>query len=68
MKQLELNQLEALQGGASSGWWAGVACGAGIMGTALLFSNPVTGTAAAMGSGFIVGSLIGTCAGLLSIN
>ncbi|GEM_PF-2522920 len=63
MKQLEMVQMEDLQGG---GKWGGFSCGLAIVGTLALFSNPITGTAAAMGSGFIVGSLVGTCAGLLS--
>jgi hypothetical protein len=62
--QPTLDQMELLEGG---GYWGGFACGMAIVGTAALFSNPITGTAAAMGGGFVVGTLIGSCAGLLSI-
>lgn len=45
----------------------GFTCTAAIIGAGLLYSNPVTGTIAAMGSGFIWGSLAGACGGLLYI-
>jgi hypothetical protein len=69
MTTLCLEEMHNLHGGKTPNrdWGIGFACGGAILGAALLYSNPVTGTLAAMGSGFIVGSLAGSCAGLLSL-
>ena len=63
MKKLSSDQLALVNG---QGFWGGVTCGVATLGVAALFSNPITGTAAAMGSGALVGSLVGACAGLLT--
>jgi hypothetical protein len=62
MKKLSSQQLSQIEG---DGLWGGFACGLAVIGVAALFTNPVTGTAAAMGSGALVGGLVGACAGLL---
>jgi hypothetical protein len=63
----EMNDLHGRGKYPNKDWGIGFTCGATLFGAALLYSNPVTGTLAAMGSGFILGSLAGSCAGLLSL-
>jgi hypothetical protein len=57
------NAMADLQGGTL---WGGFACAGAVIGAGLLYSNPATGTLAAMGSGFVVGTLIGACGGLIA--
>lgn len=63
MKKLSTDELLLIDG---QGFWGGVTCGFATVGVLALYSNPITGTAAALGSGFVVGSLVGACAGVLT--
>ena len=63
MKKVNLNQMYQLSGGGCVADGAG--CVFAVAGIALLFTNPVTGTAAAMGGAFVSGFGAGlSCASL----
>ena len=63
MQKLSLHQMEELEGG----WWAtGFACAAGVLGAAVLLTNPVTMTAGIYLASAGSGALIGACAGSLT--
>ena len=70
MKTLHFDEMNNFSGGKTpnKSYAIGFSCAGAIIGAGLLYSNPVTGTLAAMGRGFFWGSLVGACAGFLSID
>lgn len=64
MRQLEMNQMEMLEGG---GWTsAGLACFVAGLGTAAVIGSGPFAPGTAMLVGWGLGTAIGTCAGLIA--